>query len=78
MSMIPVLGYLAGFPVLGWVGWILGGIQDDLIEMNLHQPGTIWGFLGYAWTAVFIIYTIFGGYYVIRLYNEQQYQRGGF
>ena len=78
MSMIPVLGYLAGFPVLGWIGWILGGIKDDFIAVGIHETGTLWDFMLYTWTAVFIVYTIFGGYYVIRLYNEQQYQKGGF
>lgn len=78
MSMIPVLGYICGFPVLGWIGWILGGIKDDFISVGIHETGTVWDFMLYAWTAVFIVYTIFGGYYVIRLYNEQQYQQGGF
>lgn len=78
MSMIPALSYISGFAVLGWIGWILGGIKDDIIDVGIHETGTIWGFMGYAWTAVFIIYTVFGGYYVIRLYNEQHYQKGGF
>jgi len=77
MSFIPALGYTAGIGVLGFVGWILGGIKDDLVDIGIHETGSVWTLLLYLWTAMFIIYLIFGGYYVIRQYNEDRYRTGG-
>jgi len=77
MSFIPILGYLVGIGVMGWIGWFLNGIQQDLIDIGVHETGTVWTFLLYLWTGMFIIYLIFGGYYVIRQYNEERYRTGG-
>lgn len=77
MSFIPALSYVAGIGVMGWTGWILGGIKQDLVDIGIHESGTVWSFLLYLWTGMFVVYLIFGGYYVIRQYNEDRYSRGG-
>lgn len=76
MSFIPALSYFAGMGVLGFVGWLLDGILQDFVDVGIHESGTVFSFFMYIWSAVFIVYLVFGGYYVIRLYNEDQY-RGG-
>jgi len=77
MSFVPALGYTIGIAVMGWVGWILGGIKQDLVDIGIHETGTVWSFLLYLWTGMFVVYLVFGGYYVIRMYNEKRYSRGG-
>jgi len=77
MSFIPALTYFGGMGVLGFIGWILGGIKQDFVDVGIHESGTVWSLLLYLWTGMFIIYLVFGGYYVIRQYNEERYRSGG-
>jgi len=77
MSFIPIASYLAGGGVLGFVGWLLIGIKDDFIALGIHESGTLINFLLYVFTAVFIVYWVFGGMWAVRKYNESEYNRGG-
>ena len=78
MSFIPVLQNGVGLAIFGFVYWILDGIIDDLIAINIHVTGNAFNLLMYIWTGALIIYIIFGGWWLIRKYNEEQYARGGF
>jgi len=76
MSFIPIAGYLAGGGILGFVGWLLNGIMDEFIDANITETGTVYTFVMYIWTAVFIVYWVFGGLWAIRKYNEKEYMGG--
>lgn len=78
MSFIPVLQYGVGLAVFGFTYWILDGIMDTLIAIAIHETGNAFNLLMYIWTGALIIYIIFGGWWLIRKYNEEQYTRGGF
>ena len=77
MSFIPVLQYIAGVGVFGFCYWITNGIMEHMINSGVSQTGTTMDLLHAFWTSIIIIYIIFGGWWVIRKYNEQEY-RGGF
>ena len=77
MSFIPVLEYIMGLGVFGFVYWLLNGIKDMMVDANVHKTGTIWDFLCYVWIGIIIIYLIFGGIWLVRKYNELEYT-GGF
>lgn len=76
MSYVPVLAYLGGIGVFGFVYWLLDGILDYLIEVGVHETGSVWSFLTYGWTGLLVMYIIFGGIWVMRQYNIDQYYRG--
>jgi len=78
MSMIPLAMYTVGIVVVGFAGWLINGIKDALISANIHETGATYDFLTYIWTGLFIIYLIFGGLWLIKKYNETEYQQGGF
>ena len=77
MSFIPVLQYGAGAAILGFTGWILSGILDDIIAVGVHETGTVFSFFNYLWTGIFIVYLVFGGWWLVRKYNENEYNTGG-
>jgi len=77
LSFIPVLQYLGGAAVLGFIGWVLDGILNTLIDVGIHETGDVYDFLMYLWTAVFIVYLVFGGWWMVRKYNEIEYRNNG-
>lgn len=62
-----------GLGVFGFLWWLLNGILDTFIGVGVHETGTIWDFLQYVWLGILIIYLVFGGIYLVRKYNEQEY-----
>jgi len=76
MSFIPVAMYFAGGAVLGLTGWLLNGVLDEFVSAGVSQTGTVYDFVFYVWTAVFVIYWVFGGIWVVRKYNEREYMGG--
>jgi len=78
MSMIPVVMYTLGIICFGFAGWIVNGIKDALISANIHETGNTYDFMIYIYTAIFIVYLLFGGFWLIKKYNESNYQQGGF
>ena len=69
--------YGIGAGVLGFIGWILGGVKDIIIDEGIHTTGNLFDLMQYIWTAMFIIYLVFGGWWMVRKYNEDQYMTGG-
>ena len=78
MSFVPVLQYGTGLGFFGLIYWLLNGILNDIKAVGIHETGTIYTFLMYLWGGAIIIYIIFGGYWLIRKYNEDQYMQGGY
>lgn len=76
--MIPVIAYLLGLGVFGLVYWLLDNILDLFIAESLHITGAVFTLSMAIWTAGLILYLIVGGIWVMRKYNEQEYQGGFF
>ena len=76
MSFIPVIQYLAGLVVFGAVYWIMDGILTEIKGTGLAVAGDAYNLLLYLWVGIIIIYLIFGGWWVVRKYNERQYMGG--
>lgn len=77
MSFLPVIEYLAGLAVFGFVYWILDGVVSDLKGAGIAQASSAYDLILYFWVGIIVVYLIFGGIYTVRKYNEQQYQQGG-
>jgi len=77
VSFVPVLQYGLGLGFFGFIYWLMDGILDIIKEANVHETGTIYDFLLYLWAGCLIVYIIFGGWWMIRKYNEDQYTTGG-
>lgn len=77
-SFIPVMQFFIGLGVFGFIYWLLNGILDIFIDEAIHETGTIWSFMTYIWAGILIIYLLFGGIWMIKKYNEEQYANGGF
>jgi len=75
MSFIPVVKYLVGLGVFGFAYWILNGIFDSIIAEDVHTAGASFNFIHMMWTGCLLIYLIFGGWWVIRTYNEDRYRQ---
>lgn len=70
--------YGIGLGVFGFIYWLLDGIMDDFVAAGIHETGSTYTLLMFIWTAAIVIYVIFGGWWVIRKYNEEEYVRRGF
>ena len=79
MSFLPVMEYLGGIAVFGFVYWIMDDILRDIINTGypLVTSGNVYDLFLYLWMAILVIYLVFGGWWLVRKYNERQYQ-GGF
>ena len=77
MSFIPVAMYAGGLAVFGFSYYLLDNILTELKNIGVHETGTVWDFLIYIWAGIVIVYVVFGGWWVVRKYNEANYQQGG-
>jgi len=76
MSFVPVFQYLAGLGVFGIAYWFLNGLLTEFINTGVSETGNTYNLFSYFWIGIIFIYLIFGGWWLVRKYNEQQY-RGG-
>lgn len=76
MSALPVIAYIGGIFIFGFVYWLLDGIRPYF--MALSETGNTYLFLCMMWGGAIIVYLLFGGIWVVRKYNERQYMDGGF
>lgn len=74
MSFVPVFVYMVGIATFGFFYWLLDGLLTTMIDTGVGKTGLILDLLLYTWTGAIIIYLIFGGYWVIRKYNEKEYR----
>lgn len=79
-SFIPVALYLIGLIVFGFITWLMDGILAIFRSMNIADTTTYGAYdiLIYFWYAIIIIYLVFGGIWLVRTYNEREYQEGVF
>ena len=77
MSFIPVFKYILGLGLFGFLYWLLDNIMILFIDENIHTTGTTFNIIHALWTASLLVYLIFGGWQVIRQYNEQNNIHGG-
>jgi len=82
-SFIPVILYIIGITVFGFLTWLLDGIlvifrENPVLSASwTTEAYDVNDILWFIWYGIIIIYLIVGGIWLIRTYNEQQYQ-GGF
>jgi len=74
MSAIHVIEYLAGIGFFGLTYWLLDGILDEIQPVSATDGP--FDLMLYFWIGVIFIYLIFGGIWLARKYNEQEYQGG--
>jgi len=77
MSFIPIVKYGLGLGVLGLIYYIMNGIMVAFIDVGEHRTGAAFDLLHAFWTAIIIVYLVFGGWWTIRTYNEEEYMRRG-
>ena len=77
-TFIPVMQFFIGLGVFGFMYWLLNGILNIIIDESIHETGTIWDFMTYIWAGLVVIYLLFGGIWMIRKYNEEEYTGGGY
>ena len=70
--MIPVLIYIIGLIVFGFVFWLLDGIMDIFKGTGLADTTTftVYPALVMIWAGCVIVYVIGGGIWLTRSYNE--------
>jgi hypothetical protein len=73
-SFIPVAQYLVGLGVFGFVWWLTNGVLSSFTSVGIHETGNTWDFLNYVWIGIIVIYLIFGGWWLIRKYDEKEYR----
>jgi len=69
--------YGLGIGVFSFLGWLLNGILDEIKAANFHQNADVYALFNYAWVGLFVAYLVFGGWWVVRKYNEEEYVGGG-
>jgi len=76
MSFLPVGKYVVGLAFFGFIYWLLDGIMEAFIGESIHTAGTTFNLMHAMWTGSLLVYLVFGGWWVIRTYNEKN-QFGG-
>jgi len=76
MSFIPVIQYISGIGVFGFIYWLLNGILYEFIALSLQVSSDTWTLLLYIWVGILIVYLLFGGIWVVRKYTEPEYMQG--
>ena len=78
MSFLPVMEYLAGLAVFGFVYWIIDDILSEILNVGypLMVSGQVYNLYSYLWVGIILLYLIFGGWWLVRKFNEKQYQGG--
>jgi len=76
MSFIPVIQYLAGLVVFGFTYWLMNGILDEIKDTGIAVASDSYNLLLYLWVGIIIIYLVFGGWWLVRKYDEREYMGG--
>lgn len=75
MSFIPVLEYLAGIFIFGFVKLICNDIIDAV--QIVSRTGDTYSLGLYIWIGITIVYVIGGAFWLWNKYTEPQYKTGG-
>ena len=76
MSFVPVFQYMLGLAAFGIVYYIADGILSSFLSTSVQKTGYVLTLFQYLWIGIIIIYLIFGGWWLIRKYNEMDMQGG--
>jgi len=76
MSFLPVLEYLTGIATFGFIYWIMDGLLSEIREVGISETGNVYDLLLYFWVGILVVYLIFGGWWLVRKYDERQYMGG--
>lgn len=76
MSFLPVLEYLFSYGIFALVYWLLDGILALFIALGVGSRGDTYTLMMYYWTGSIIVFVIFSGVWLARMYNEKQYWGG--
>ena len=70
-SAANVFLYLIGLVMFGILYWLLDGILSIIIATNVADTTTYacWTFMYYIWHGIVIVYTIFGGIWLVRSFK---------
>ena len=71
MSFLPVLEYLGGLCLFGFVYWLVDGIMLELSIMT--RTGDTYDFLMFIWVGIIVFYLLIGGVWLVRKYTEPEY-----
>ena len=74
MSAVPALIYCLGFPIIGFCWWLCNGIKGYF--EHLAPDDVVTTYMNLIWLFILILYTLFAGIWLIRIYTEKQYQGG--
>jgi len=74
MSFHPVIKYFGGLAIFGFFFYIL----DDVVQLMsvASVKDATYDLMLLFWAGSLVIYVIFGGWWLVRMYNEQQYMGG--
>jgi hypothetical protein len=75
MSFLPTIEYLAGIAAFGLTYWIMDNVLTEIAQVGIHQTGNVYNLLFYFWAGILVIYLVFGGWWLVRKYNEMKYVR---
>lgn len=75
MSFIPVVKYMIGLGIFGFTYWILGSILETIVDEGVHTAGITFNILHALWTGGLLVYLVFGGWWLIRRYDEKEYRQ---
>ena len=78
MSFVPVIEYIAGLVVFGFIYWLLDGILNIFKGLGVEDSTTysVYPLLTYIWFGLVVVYLVFGGIWLVRRYNEADMQGG--
>ena len=76
MSFIPVLEYLAGIFVFGFVKLIANDIIDSIKVVS--RTGDVYDLGNYFWLGITLVYVIGGAFWLWGKYTEPQYKGQNF
>lgn len=77
MSFVPTLKYMIGLAFFGFVYWLFNNIMDELKATGISETGNVYDLLMYFWGGIVIVYIVFGGWWLVRRYNEREHMGGG-
>ena len=68
-----IIMYLIGFPVFGMIYWLLDNILTIIIPMNFQDTTNFMStfeLVRYIWAGIVIVYLLFGGIWMMRVFTQ--------
>ena len=77
---IYILMYFIGLAVFGFLYWLLNGVLTIIRATGIQDSTTFSStdqLMTYLWFGIVVIYLLFGGYWLVRLFNQDVQTGGG-